>query len=79
MLAWDWAILECHIFSFALWQSKMKRNFLCPEEFATTWVVISLAVAVLIGVIGLGMTEAGSLEMLQGSNSETIIVKIAVF
>ena len=35
------------------------------------------AVAVLIGVIGLGMTEAGKLEMLQGSASETIIVKIA--
>ena len=31
----------------------------------------------MIGVIGLGMTEAGELEMLQGSNSETIIVKIA--
>ena len=30
-----------------------------------------------IGVIGLGMTEAGKLEMLQGSASETIIVKIA--
>ena len=47
------------------------------RKVATTWVVISLAVAVLIGVIGLGMTEAGKLEMLQGSASETIIVKIA--
>ena len=54
-----------------------EKKLSLSRRVATTWVVISLAVAVLIGVIGLGMTEAGKLEMLQGSNSETIIVKIA--
>lgn len=44
---------------------------------ATGWVVISLAVAVLIGIIGLAMTAAGELIPLEGSASETIIVKIA--
>ena len=43
----------------------------------TGWVVISLAVAVLIGIIGLAMTAAGELIPLEGSASETIIVKIA--
>lgn len=47
------------------------------RRVATIWVVISLAVAVMIGVIGLTMSEAGALEMLEGSNSETVIVKIA--
>ena len=40
-------------------------------------VAISLAVAVLIGIIGLAMTAAGELIPLEGSASETIIVKIA--
>lgn len=47
------------------------------RKVATGWVVISLAVAVLIGIIGLSMTAAGELIPLEGSASETIIVKIA--
>ena len=47
------------------------------RRVATGWVVISLAVAVLIGIIGLAMTAAGELIPLEGSASETIIVKIA--
>ena len=47
------------------------------RRVATTWVVISLAVAVLIGVVGLGMTAAGEFDLLEGSASETIIVRIA--
>ena len=39
--------------------------------------MISLAVAVLIGVVGLGMTAAGEFALLEGSASETIIVQIA--
>ena len=38
---------------------------------------ISLSVAVFIGIVGLSMTKAGAIETLTGSNSETIIVKIA--
>lgn len=47
------------------------------RRVATGWVVISLAVAVLIGIIGLAMAAAGELIPLEGSASETIIVKIA--
>ena len=47
------------------------------RKVATGWIVISLAVAVLIGIIGLAMTAAGELIPLEGSASETIIVKIA--
>lgn len=47
------------------------------RRVATGWVVISLAVAVLIGIIGLAMTAAGELIPLEGSASETIIIKIA--
>ena len=45
------------------------------RRVATVWVVISMAVAVFIGVVGNGMTKAGALEEL--ADSETIIVRIA--
>lgn len=47
------------------------------RRVAIIWVTISMAVAVLIGIVGLGMSSTGAIELLEGSNSETIIVKIA--
>ena len=45
------------------------------RRVATSWVVISMAVAVIIGVVGNAMTRAGTLESL--ADAETIIVRIA--
>ena len=47
------------------------------RRIATVWVVISMAVAVFIGVVGNGMTKVGAVAALEGSASETIIVRIA--
>lgn len=47
------------------------------RRIAITWVAISMAVAVFIGVIGYSMSKVGAIDMLEGSNSETIIVRIA--
>ena len=47
------------------------------RRVATSWVVISMCVAVCIGVVGLAMTGAGVVPELQGAGSETIIVQIA--
>ncbi len=47
------------------------------RRVASVWVVISLGVATLIGVIGYGMTGAGKIDLLDGSASETVIIKIA--
>ncbi len=41
------------------------------RRVATTWVVISMAVAIFIGVVGNGMTHAGTLEAL--ADSETLL------
>lgn len=54
-------------------ENKLKLS----RKVATIWVVISLSVAVFIGIVGLSMTKAGAIEVLEGSASETIIVKIA--
>ena len=47
------------------------------RRIATVWVVISMSVAVVIGIVGLGVSRAGKIVTLTGSDSETIIVKIA--
>ncbi|EJW95745.1 Sodium/solute symporter, partial [gut metagenome] len=46
------------------------------RRIATVWVVVSLSVAVLIGLIGNAMTAAGAVPALVGPASETLIVKI---
>lgn len=47
------------------------------RRIATVWVFISMAIAIFIGVIGLGMSKAGAIDVLEGSGSETVIVQIA--
>ena len=54
-------------------ENKLKLS----RRVASIWVVISLSVAVFIGIVGYSMTKAGAIEVLAASNSETIIVKIA--
>ncbi|MCR4787420.1 MAG: sodium/proline symporter [Lachnospiraceae bacterium] len=48
------------------------------RRVASIWVFIAMAAAIVIGVVGLGVTKAGALEYLDtSSSSETIIVKLA--
>ncbi len=47
------------------------------RRVASIWVVISLTIGVGIGIIGYTMSKVGALPVLEGSNSETIIVQIA--
>lgn len=47
------------------------------RRIASVWVIISMAVAIFIGVCGLAASKAGAIDTLSGSDSETIIVKIA--
>ena len=54
-------------------ENKLKLS----RRVATIWVVISLAVAVFIGVMGYSVSKAGAIAVLEGSNSETVIVKLA--
>lgn len=54
-----------------------EKKLVLSRRIATVWVVISMGVSVLIGVAGLAATKAGEIEFLAGSDSETIIIKIA--
>ena len=53
-------------------ENKLKLS----RRVASIWVVISLGVAVFIGIVGSAVTKSGVIETLTGSNSETIIMKI---
>ena len=53
--------------------SKLKLS----RRVASVWVVISMAVAVLIGMVGLAMSKGGLIPVLEGSASETVIVQIS--
>lgn len=53
--------------------SKLKLS----RRVASVWVVISMAVAVLIGMVGLAMSRGELIPVLEGSASETVIVQIS--
>lgn len=47
------------------------------RRIASIWVVIAMAIALFIGIMGYSMSKAGILVHLEGSATETIIVEIA--
>jgi sodium/proline symporter len=54
-----------------------EKKLVLSRRIATAWAVIAMSIAIFIGVVGLGMTRNGALDYLAGSESETIIVRIA--
>ena len=77
MLAWGLGYFGMPHILLRFMAIEDENKLTLSRRVATVWVVISLAVAVLIGVIRLAMTDAGALKSLAGSDSETIIVQIA--
>ncbi|MDD6616521.1 MAG: sodium/proline symporter PutP [Lachnospiraceae bacterium] len=56
-------------------EKKLKTS----RRIATVWVVISMFVAIFIGIIGYSISKAGAIEVLEGSSqAETLIIKIAM-
>ena len=47
------------------------------RRIATIWVVISMAVAVFIGIMGYTLSRQGYIDMLTGADSEKVIITIA--
>ena len=56
-------------------EKKLKTS----RRIATVWVVISMFVAIFIGIIGYSISKSGAIEVLEGSSqAETLIIKIAM-
>ena len=53
------------------------KKLALSRRVGTVWVVIAMSAAIFIGIVGLGMTKAGNLPLLEGSASETVIVEIS--
>ena len=47
------------------------------RRIASIWVVISMAIAIYIGIIGNALSASGKIETLSGNDSETVIMKMA--
>lgn len=56
-----------------------KNKIKTSRRIASVWVVISMTVAIFIGFIGNQLTKMGTVEALEGSDSERIVIKIAMF
>ena len=56
-------------------ENKLKLS----RRIASVWVVISMFIAIFIGIIGYSMSKAGAIETLEGSSqAETLIIKTAM-
>ena len=77
MLAWGLGYFGMPHILLRFMAARKESELKLSRRIASVWVVISMAIAILIGVVGLGMTNVGAIEKLEGSNSETILVKIA--
>ena len=54
-----------------------ERKLKTSRRVASVWVVIAMAIAVMIGIVGRTLSAKGFVEQLSGSATETIIVRIA--
>lgn len=54
-----------------------KNKIKTSRRIASVWVVISMAVAIFIGFVANAVTKTGKLEQLDGSTSETAIIRMA--
>ena len=57
--------------------ARKEEELTFSRRIASVWVVISMTVAIFIGVVGLAMSNVGAIDKLEGSASETVLVKIA--
>ena len=54
-----------------------KEKLKLSRRVASVWVVISMGVAILIGVVGYSMSKVGAIDALVAADSENIVIKIA--
>ncbi len=58
---------------------KDENRIKLSRRIATTWVVIAMAVAIFIGIIGNAMSQAGAIPVLEGSSqAETLLIEVAM-
>ena len=54
-----------------------EKNLKLSRRVASIWVVIAMAVAVCIGIVGKTLSQSGAIATLANADTETVIIKIA--
>ena len=54
-----------------------EKKLRLSRRVASVWVVIAMAMAVLIGIVGRALSNTGLVDQLHGNDTETIIVRVA--
>ncbi len=75
MLAWGFGYFGMPHILVRFMSIEDEKKLKLSRRIGSIWVVIAMTVAVFIGIVGLGMTNAGAMESLE--DSETVIVVIA--
>ncbi len=55
-----------------------EENLTLSRRVASGWVVISMALAILIGIVGYAVSATGKIEILSSADSEKIVIKLAM-
>ena len=77
MLAWGLGYFGMPHILVRFMAIRDEKELKLSRRIAAVWVVISMTVAVFIGIIGYSVSKAGGIPVLEGSQSETVIVQIA--
>lgn len=77
MLAWGLGYFGMPHILLRFMAIKDEKKIALSRRVASVWVVIAMAIAMLIGIVGRGMSAAGKIDALTGADTETVIVKIA--
>ncbi len=77
MIAWGLGYLGMPHILVRFMAIRSESELKLSRRIASIWVVISMSIAVFIGVIGRAVSAAGKIEHLEGAESETIIIRIA--
>lgn len=74
-MAWGLGYLGMPHFLLRFMAIRNSKEIKTSRRIATVWVIVAMTVAILIGVVGLGITANGNLESL--ADPETIMVALA--
>ena len=77
MLAWGLGYFGMPHILVRFMAIRDENELTLSRRIAATWVVISMGVAVFIGIVGHAVSAAGRVPFLEGSATETIIVKLS--
>ena len=76
-LAWGLGYFGMHHILVRFMSIRDEKELTLSRQIASTWIIISMAIAIFIGITGLAMSYKGIIPYLKGSDTERVIIRIA--